>query len=148
VYGELANVVVPIDRTTSRNKGFAFVAYRNRADAENARDTLLHTDIEHRRLRVDWDVGVKNKETHKDSNDSARQRSPMMRGRSPPRNGSARYDASSRGPPPYSNSTRSLTLLTARHVEIATAIPTTTIILQPITTTSIQKRLATKKTAV
>ena len=60
-YGQLGEVSVPFDRLTGKNKGFAFIAYKERADAAAARDDLLSTDIEGRKLKVDWDIGLKTK---------------------------------------------------------------------------------------
>lgn len=61
--GRLAKVTVPIDRITGRNKGFAFVEFEDRKDAEKAQAKFNGFQIEDRRLKVDWDIGI-DKKTH------------------------------------------------------------------------------------
>ncbi|KAI8588858.1 hypothetical protein BDZ88DRAFT_170602 [Geranomyces variabilis] len=56
-YGRLRNVSVPQDRLTGRNKGFAFVTFEDRRDAEDAKHKYDQSTVEGRRLRIDWDVG-------------------------------------------------------------------------------------------
>ncbi|KAJ3039832.1 hypothetical protein HDV00_011741 [Rhizophlyctis rosea] len=60
--GRLANVKVPFDRYTGRNKGFAFVTYEERRDAEDAKVKYDGFTIEGRRLKLDWDVGQEKKD--------------------------------------------------------------------------------------
>ncbi|KAJ3041910.1 hypothetical protein HDV00_008419 [Rhizophlyctis rosea] len=60
--GRLDNVKVPFDRYTGRNKGFAFVTFEERRDAEDAKDKYDGFTIEGRRLKLDWDVGQEKKD--------------------------------------------------------------------------------------
>jgi RNA recognition motif-containing protein len=39
-YGRLTRVTVPMDRTGTRNKGFAFVEFETRKEAEDAYDKV------------------------------------------------------------------------------------------------------------
>ena len=57
-FGAIVKVTVPIDRYTTKNKGFAFVQFESRRDAEDAYDHYYGTTIEGRRVRVYWDVGL------------------------------------------------------------------------------------------
>ncbi|KXS10528.1 RNA-binding domain-containing protein [Gonapodya prolifera JEL478] len=56
-YGKLKKVTMPKDRDTGKNKGFAFVDFEERRDAEDAFDKYDGYTLEGRRLRLDWDVG-------------------------------------------------------------------------------------------
>ena len=58
-YGKINSAFVPIDRDTGRNKGFSFVNFDQRLDAEEAKDKFTDYELEGRRLRIDWDVGRK-----------------------------------------------------------------------------------------
>ena len=68
--GRLASVSDPIDRYTGRNKGlplcltirFAFLAFEERRDAEDAKEKYDSYPVDGRRLRIDWDVGRDKKE--------------------------------------------------------------------------------------
>lgn len=61
-YGRIRKITVPMDRFTRRNKGFAFVEYEDRRDAEDAFHKYNDYQIEGRRLRCDWDVGMEKKQ--------------------------------------------------------------------------------------
>ncbi|KAI9016076.1 hypothetical protein DFJ74DRAFT_679428 [Hyaloraphidium curvatum] len=61
-YGPLVRVTVPMDRTGSRNKGFAFVEFEERKDAEDAFDKYDGYKLDGRSMRLDWDVGREKKE--------------------------------------------------------------------------------------
>ena len=61
-YGRIRKVTVPMDRFTRRNRGFAFVEYEDRRDAEDAFHKFNDYQIEGRRLRCDWDVGMDKKQ--------------------------------------------------------------------------------------
>ena len=39
-YGKLERVTLPLDRTLTRNKGFAYVEFESRKDAEDAFDKV------------------------------------------------------------------------------------------------------------
>jgi RNA recognition motif-containing protein len=116
-FGRLVQISVPMDRYTRRNRGFAFIEFEQRADAEDAYNKYNNYDIEGRKLRLDWDIGRPAKDDirgprqddRRDSRDDRRdfrgddrrdvRRSPMrdrspMRGRSPMRDQSPRRDES------------------------------------------------------
>lgn len=61
-YGRIRKVTVPMDRFTRRNRGFAFVEFEDRRDAEDAFHKFNDYQIEGRRLRCDWDVGMDRKQ--------------------------------------------------------------------------------------
>ena len=98
-FGRLRQVSVPMDRYTRRNRGFAFVEFEQRPDAEDAFNKYNGYDMEGRKLRLDWDIGRSAKDTIKDTGrgdrsprrdhgHSPRHRSPMRdRSPPPPRNG-------------------------------------------------------------
>ncbi|RUS12866.1 hypothetical protein BC938DRAFT_478369, partial [Jimgerdemannia flammicorona] len=52
-YGRLRKVTVLMDNFTSRNKGFAFVEFEDRRDAEDAFDMYNSYSVEGRRLKLD-----------------------------------------------------------------------------------------------
>jgi RNA recognition motif-containing protein len=62
-FGKLRSVSVPIDRYTRRNRGFAFVDFEVRQDAEDAYNKYNGYEMEGRRLRMDWDIGRNAKDT-------------------------------------------------------------------------------------
>ncbi|KAI7899193.1 uncharacterized protein BX663DRAFT_441573 [Cokeromyces recurvatus] len=53
-YGRLKSVTVPMDTVTNKNKGFAFIEFEDRRDAEEAYDKFDGFSVEGRRLRLDW----------------------------------------------------------------------------------------------
>ncbi len=57
-FGPLVKISLPIDRYTGRNKGFSFVEFQERKDAEAAMEKYLDFELQGRRLKLDWDVGV------------------------------------------------------------------------------------------
>ncbi|KND00812.1 uncharacterized protein SPPG_03919 [Spizellomyces punctatus DAOM BR117] len=71
-YGRLRSVSVPFDRFTGRNKGFAFVAYEDRRDAEDAKNKYDGFLVEGRRLKIDWDIGLDKKDEIKSTTRPAR----------------------------------------------------------------------------
>ncbi|ORY08100.1 RNA-binding domain-containing protein [Basidiobolus meristosporus CBS 931.73] len=89
-FGRLRNVTVTIDRYTNRNKGFAFVEFEDRRDAEDAFDKYHNFVVEGRRLKMDWDIGRNKKD--------ARRPPPPRRGGGPPGYGEESYGY--RSPPP------------------------------------------------
>jgi RNA recognition motif-containing protein len=87
-YGRLRKVTVQIDHYTGRNKGFAFVEFEDRRDAEDAFDKYNGTNVEGRRLKLDWDIGLGKKDQHRREkygtlNDYGRSADPYGRGASP-----------------------------------------------------------------
>jgi len=96
--GRIRNVTVGVNRRTGQSKGYAFVEFEDRRDAEDAFDKFDGYVIEGRRLRLDWDIGLERKMVY---GSSRSRRSPPRRGhhsRSP-----RRY---SRSPRRYSRSPR------------------------------------------
>ncbi|KAI8809203.1 hypothetical protein BJ742DRAFT_852896 [Cladochytrium replicatum] len=95
-YGVIRHVTVPLDRSTGKNKGFAFVTFEDRRDAEEAKDKLDDYMVEHRRLKLDWDPGMERKDE-------------LKGGRGPHSVRGAPYDEPRRdawgpgGPPPMSS---------------------------------------------
>ncbi|KAJ3021401.1 hypothetical protein HKX48_008631 [Thoreauomyces humboldtii] len=75
-YGRLKSVSVPFDRFTGRNKGFAFVAYEDRRDAEDAKTKYDGSTVEGRRLKIDWDIGADKKDQYKSGGLKAPTREP------------------------------------------------------------------------
>ncbi|KAJ3128990.1 hypothetical protein HK098_002841 [Nowakowskiella sp. JEL0407] len=61
-YGRIRSIHIPVDRFTSRNKGFAFVTFEERREAEEAKDRMENFPVEGRRLRLDWDIGPERKD--------------------------------------------------------------------------------------
>lgn len=53
-YGKVNKVTVPVDSATQRNKGFAFVEFDQRREAEDAFERLDKFSVEGRRLKLDW----------------------------------------------------------------------------------------------
>jgi RNA recognition motif-containing protein len=57
-FGPVADVTVPMDRITRKNKGFCFVNFKDRRDAEDFFEDIKRDGTIHgRRLKVDWDIG-------------------------------------------------------------------------------------------
>ncbi|CAH1767934.1 5166_t:CDS:2, partial [Entrophospora sp. SA101] len=75
-YGRLRKVTVQIDNYTGRNKGFAFVEFEDRKDAEDAYDKYYGSNIEGRRLKLDWDIGLSRKDQHRKEKTDDRGTSP------------------------------------------------------------------------
>eukprot|EP00123_Amoebidium_parasiticum_P006136 comp17175_c0_seq1/m.16039 comp17175_c0_seq1/g.16039 ORF comp17175_c0_seq1/g.16039 comp17175_c0_seq1/m.16039 type:complete len:202 (-) comp17175_c0_seq1:600-1205(-) len=80
-YGRLDRVTVTFDRNARKNRGFAFVTFAHRRDAEDAFDKYNGYVMDGRRLRLDWDAGLDYKRS---SNYGRGRRSPS------PRRGSSR----------------------------------------------------------
>ncbi|CAG8650137.1 17416_t:CDS:2 [Acaulospora morrowiae] len=107
-YGRLRKVTVQIDHHTGRNKGFAFVEFEDRRDAEDAFDKYNGTNVEGRRLKLDWDIGLGKKDQHRRDKHLAmenygRSAEPYARGASPLglRGFSPNYRTGGRSPSPY-----------------------------------------------
>jgi transformer-2 protein len=60
-FGRLRKITIPIDRFTHRNRGFGFVEFEERRDAEDAMEKYQGYPVEGRQLRLDWDVGAERK---------------------------------------------------------------------------------------
>jgi len=56
-FGRLVHRSVPVDPRTGHNKGFAFVEFETRAEAEAAFTRWNGADSKGRTLRLDWDSG-------------------------------------------------------------------------------------------
>lgn len=79
-YGRLKRITVPLDNRTRNNKGFAFVEYENRRDAEDAYDKYKGCILGGRAIRIDWDVGKEKKFNNSDRNESrSRSREPSYK---------------------------------------------------------------------
>lgn len=77
-FGGLRTVSVPMDRYTRRNRGFAFVEFEQRADAEDAFNKYKDYELEGRKLRLDWDIGRPAKDTVRGINRSPRRESTTL----------------------------------------------------------------------
>lgn len=55
-FGPIDEVQVVYDHQTGRSRGFAFIYYRNLEDAEEAKETAPGTEIDGRRIRVDYSI--------------------------------------------------------------------------------------------
>ena len=53
-FGRLRKVTVQLDPYTGKNKGFAFVEFEDRRDAEDAFDKYDGFTVEGCRLKLDW----------------------------------------------------------------------------------------------
>jgi len=97
--GTIVNITVGINRRTGQSKGHAFVEYEFRRDAEDAFERFQGYNLEGRRLRLDWDIGMDKKKQFT----GERRRSPPRGGRSsrsPIRRGSASPKRGSVSPGP------------------------------------------------
>ncbi|KAJ3190488.1 hypothetical protein HDU85_000787 [Gaertneriomyces sp. JEL0708] len=66
-FGRLRSISVPYDRFTHRNKGFAFVTFEDRRDAEDAKQKYDGYMVEARPLKIDWDIGQEKKDAIKET---------------------------------------------------------------------------------
>jgi len=100
--GPIRNVTVGVNKRTGQSKGYAFVEFEDRRDAEDAFERFDGYVIEGRRLRLDWDIGLERKMQY------GRRRSPPRRhhSRSPRRYGSRSPRRYSRSPRRASRSPR------------------------------------------
>ncbi|KAJ3091384.1 hypothetical protein HK102_000745, partial [Quaeritorhiza haematococci] len=64
-HGRIRSITLPIDRQTSNNKGFAFVQFEDRRDAEDFYEDMQRRLVEGRKLKLDWDIGKDKKEERK-----------------------------------------------------------------------------------
>lgn len=56
--GRVRHVTLPMDRVTGRNRGYCFVEFDERRDAEDAISKFQDYMLDGRPLRVDWDIGA------------------------------------------------------------------------------------------
>ncbi|KAI8092876.1 uncharacterized protein BX664DRAFT_328365 [Halteromyces radiatus] len=70
-YGKLAKITIPIDTLTTKNKGFAFVEFEERHEAQEALDNYQGFSVEGRRLKLDWDIGLDRKDTRRSTQQSS-----------------------------------------------------------------------------
>jgi len=59
--GPIKNVTMGIHPRTGESRGYAFVEYDRRVDAEDAMSRWKGQDLDGRRLRMDWDIGKEKK---------------------------------------------------------------------------------------
>ena len=55
-FGPMEKVQVVLDGHTGRSRGFAFIYYENIEDAEEARKTMTGTEMDGRKIRVDFSI--------------------------------------------------------------------------------------------
>merc|ERR1712126_158222 len=60
-YGDVGDIYLPTERGTGRSRGFAFVRYYDRRDAEDALDELNGRTYDGRELRIKIDEGRPNR---------------------------------------------------------------------------------------
>merc|ERR1719337_561234 len=60
-YGDVGDIYIPSERGTGRSRGFAFVRYYDRRDAEDAVDELNGRQYDGRELRIKIDEGRPNR---------------------------------------------------------------------------------------
>ena len=53
-FGRIARCYVGKDRETGRSRGFAFISFHSRSDAERAKDNLNGHGFDHLILCIDW----------------------------------------------------------------------------------------------
>jgi transformer-2 protein len=56
-FGPLRKITIPVERFARRNRGFCFVEFEERRDAEDAMQKYQGYAVEGRELRLDWDAG-------------------------------------------------------------------------------------------
>lgn len=60
-FGPLRKITIPTERFARRNRGFCFVEFEERRDAEDAMQKYQGYAVEGRELRLDWDAGSERK---------------------------------------------------------------------------------------
>jgi RNA recognition motif-containing protein len=60
-FGKIVSISMPRDKRNGHNKGFVFVEFEDRKDAEAVFEAFNGKDFDGRNLRLDWDVGRSNK---------------------------------------------------------------------------------------
>ena len=56
-FGPVRKITIPQERFVRKNRGFCFVEFEERRDAEDAMQKYQGYSVEGRELRIDWDVG-------------------------------------------------------------------------------------------
>jgi arginine/serine-rich splicing factor 2 len=56
-YGDIGDIFLPTDRETGRPRGFAFVRFHDKKDAEDALDALNERSFDGREMRISIDEG-------------------------------------------------------------------------------------------
>jgi RNA recognition motif-containing protein len=69
-YGQVTSVKVITDRGTNRSKGYGFVTFANKEDAQSAVDGLNNQELDGRQLRVDF--ATEKPDSDRRSNDRGR----------------------------------------------------------------------------
>ena len=62
-FGPVRKITIPQERFARKNRGFCFVEFEERRDAEDAMKKYQGFSVEGRELRIDWDVGSDRKFT-------------------------------------------------------------------------------------
>ena len=57
-FGKVEKVTVPMDRRTGKNKGFAFIQFNEKREAQVAYEHFKGTTVEGRPVKIDWDLKV------------------------------------------------------------------------------------------
>eukprot|EP00126_Sphaerothecum_destruens_P005147 Sdes_comp18593_c0_seq1m8735 len=84
-FGQIRAISIPIDDRTGKNKGFSFVEFQERLDAEDALGRYNGYRVSGRNLRLDWDAGLEKKQStrhisdHENSRSRSRSGSPRNR---------------------------------------------------------------------
>ncbi|KAH3764524.1 RNA-binding motif protein, X-linked 2 [Pelomyxa schiedti] len=80
--GAVKNVTVGMNKQTGQSKCYAFVEFEDRRDAADALAKYNGYDIEGRRLRIDWDIGLQTKMQYYGTRRRTDNRRPSQRSRS------------------------------------------------------------------
>merc|ERR1712025_925175 len=91
-FGPLQKIQVVLDGKTGRSRGFAFVYFESIDDARVAKDAMCDTEIDGRRIRVDYSI---TKRSHTPTPGVYMGRPTYSRG------GGGGYDRYRRSPSPY-----------------------------------------------
>jgi len=59
--GRVKSVTVGVNTNTGQSKGYGFVEFEDRRDAEEAFEKYHGLEIDGRKLRIDWDLGIDKK---------------------------------------------------------------------------------------
>lgn len=78
-FGPVRKITIPQERFARKNRGFCFVEFEERRDAEDAMQKYQNYAVEGRELRVDWDVGSERKFGSRPESDDRRADGPMTR---------------------------------------------------------------------
>eukprot|EP00088_Acartia_fossae_P041397 TRINITY_DN4330_c0_g2_i1.p1 TRINITY_DN4330_c0_g2~~TRINITY_DN4330_c0_g2_i1.p1 ORF type:complete len:175 (+),score=48.97 TRINITY_DN4330_c0_g2_i1:29-526(+) len=81
-YGDIGDIFLPTDRNTGRPRGFAFVRYYDKRDAEDALDALNGRTFDGRDMRITVDEGRPGGPRRFSGSDRRRSRSRDRRSRS------------------------------------------------------------------